>query len=90
VLKVGQQEVQRRQALLAVDDLVVDRLGVTFGDDEVAEKVVVVPVGHRVVDVADKLLDLFGAPCEVPLVDRDRVLRVDVVEQHSYRQEARL
>lgn len=72
----GQNQIQSREPLLAVDDLEVCGHRLSFGHDEVPEEVAVLAIVERVLDVAYELLYLLGPPRIIPLVDRHGVDRV--------------
>ena len=72
MLQKAQEQVQRGQALLAVNHFKIVGLG-SWCDDEVAQEIAALMAHCRILNIADELFNLRCPPSVVALIDRHGV-----------------
>ena len=73
LLQEGQKQIEGCKSLLSIYDLK-RVLSTSLDYNKVPKKIVVLALNHRVLNIADKLLNLFGPPSIVPLINWNQII----------------
>ncbi|SLO19397.1 Uncharacterised protein [Klebsiella pneumoniae] len=73
LLQEGKKQIEGCKSLLSIYDLELI-LSTPLDYNKVPKKIVVLAPYHRVLNIANKLLNLFGPPSIVPLINRNQII----------------